>query len=127
MKARPGSPHGYDVIDPTQLNPDLGTPEDFEHLCAALRERDMGLIADVVPNHMAASLDNAWWFDVLEKGEESTYAGFFDVNWESRQVLLPILGRPYGEVLERKELQLVIENGQRILQYHEQKLKWTRS
>jgi (1->4)-alpha-D-glucan 1-alpha-D-glucosylmutase len=122
MKARPGSPHGYDAIDPTQLNPDLGAPEDFEQLCTALRERDMGLIVDVVPNHMAASLDNAWWFDVLEKGEQSPYAGFFDVNWESHRVLLPILGRPYGEVLEKQELRLLIENGQPILQYHEQKL-----
>ena len=122
MKARPGSMHGYDVTDPTQLNPDLGTPEDFETLCTALREKGMGLIVDIVPNHMAASLDNAWWFDVLEKGEESPYAGFFDVNWESRRVLLPILGRPYGEVLEKQELQLRTENGRTILQYHEQKL-----
>jgi (1->4)-alpha-D-glucan 1-alpha-D-glucosylmutase len=122
MKARPGSMHGYDVTDPTQLNPDLGTPEDFENLCRALRDKGMGLIVDIVPNHMAASLDNAWWFDVLEKGEESPYAGFFDVNWESRRVLLPILGRPYGEVLERQELELRRENGRTILQYHEQKL-----
>src|SRR4030095_7560347 len=122
MKARPGSVHGYDVTDPTQLNPDLGTPEDFENLCSALRERSMGLILDIVPNHMAASLDNPWWFDVLEKGQESPYAGFFDVNWESRRVLLPILGRPYGEVLERQELELRMENGHRTLQYHENKL-----
>jgi (1->4)-alpha-D-glucan 1-alpha-D-glucosylmutase len=122
MEARPGSLHGYDVIDPAQLNPDLGTPEDFKNLCCALSEKGMGLILDIVPNHMAASLDNAWWFDVLEKGEDSPYAGFFDVNWESRRVLLPILGRPYGEVLERQELQLRIENGHPIVQYHEQKL-----
>src|SRR5215471_4557652 len=77
LKARPGSLHGYDVTDPTQLNPDLGTPEDFENLCTAVREKGMGLIVDIVPNHMAASLDNRWWFDVLEKGEGSPYAGFF--------------------------------------------------
>src|SRR5438552_14400749 len=122
MKARPGSTHGYDVTDPMQLNPELGPPEDFENLCAGLHEKGMGLILDIVPNHMAASLDNAWWFDVLEKGEQSAYAGFFDVNWESQRVLLVILGRPYGEVLERQELELRMENGHPILQYHEQKL-----
>src|SRR5438094_8111053 len=69
MKARPGSMHGYDVTDPTQLNPDLGTPEDFETLRPALREKGMGLLADMVPNHMAASLDNAWRFAGPHKGE----------------------------------------------------------
>src|SRR5262245_45187567 len=122
MRARAGSIHGYDVTDPTQLNPDLGTPEDFVTLCAALREKGIGLILDIVPNHMAASFDNAWWFDVLQKGEDSPYSSFFDVNWESQRVLLPILGRPYGEVLERQELELRMENGQPILKYHEQKL-----
>ena len=122
LKARPGSTHGYDVIDPTQLNPELGTPEEFDELCRAFRSRDMGLILDIVPNHMAASLANPWWFDVLEKGEDSGYAHFFDVNWQSKKVLLPILGRLYGEVLENKELVLKIENGRPILQYFEQKL-----
>jgi (1->4)-alpha-D-glucan 1-alpha-D-glucosylmutase len=122
LKARPGSTHGYDVIDPTQLNPELGTPEEFDELCRALHARDMGLILDVVPNHMAASLSNPWWFDVLEKGEDSEYSQFFDVNWESKKVLLPILARPYGETLENHELMLKIENGKPILQYFEQKL-----
>src|SRR5262245_19699899 len=122
MKARPGSHQGYDVTDPTQLNPEHGTAEDFETLCRALHEKGMGLLLDIVPNHMAASPDNAWWFDVLLKGEDSPYASFFDVNWESQRVLLPILGRPYGEVLERQELELRMENGQPILKYHEQKL-----
>jgi len=122
LKARPGSTHGYDVIDPAQLNPELGTPEEFAELCGALRSRNMGLILDIVPNHMAASLDNPWWFDVLEKGEDSQYALFFDVDWQSKKVLLPILGRPYGEALENKELVLKIENGKPILQYFEQKL-----
>src|SRR6185436_6353329 len=94
LKARPGSTHGYDVTDPTQLNPELGSTEDFNELCRALHDRGMGLIVDIVPNHMAASLDNPWWFDVLEKGEESEYAQFFDVNWEMKKVLLPILRRP---------------------------------
>ncbi len=122
LKARPGSTHGYDITDPTQLNPELGTPEEFDQLCSALQAKGMGLLLDTVPNHMAASLDNPWWFDVLEKGEASPYAEFFDVNWESRKVLLPILGRPYGEVLENSELVVRIENGRPVLQYYEQKL-----
>ena len=122
FKARPGSTHGYDIIDPTQLNPEIGTPQEFDELCRALRAKDMGLMLDIVPNHMAASLANPWWFDVLEKGEESQYSQFFDVNWQSKKVLLPILARPYGEVLENQELILKVENGRLILQYFEEKL-----
>src|SRR5262249_59499277 len=75
-----------------------------------------------VPNHMAANVDNPWWFDGLEKGQESPYAAFFDVNWESKKVLLPILSRPYGEALEHHELVLRVENGRPVLQYQEQRL-----
>src|SRR2546426_3450349 len=114
LKARPGSVHGYDVTDPTQLNPEIGTVEEFDELSDALRANGMGFVLDIVPNHMAASLDNPWWFDVLEKGEESPYASFFDVNWETKKVLLPILGRPYGEVLDNQELVLRIENGRAV-------------
>ena len=122
LKARPGSVHGYDVTDPTQLNPEIGTVEEFDELSDALRANGMGFVLDIVPNHMAASLDNPWWFDVLEKGEESPYASFFDVNWETKKVLLPILGRPYGEVLDNQELVLRIENGRAVLQYYDQRL-----
>ena len=122
LKARPGSLHGYDVIDPNQLNPELGTVEEFEELCRELQASQMGLLLDIVPNHMAASLDNPWWFDVLEKGEDSPYAPFFDVNWESNKVLLPILGKPYGEALENSEFTLKVENGRAIVQYYEHKL-----
>jgi (1->4)-alpha-D-glucan 1-alpha-D-glucosylmutase len=122
LKARANSPHGYDVTDPTQLNPEIGTAEEFDELCRALEARGMGLILDIVPNHMAASLDNPWWFDVLEKGEGSSYAQFFDVNWESKKILLPILTRPYGEALENQELVIRIEDGRPIVQYCEQRL-----
>ena len=122
LKARSGSAHGYDVIDPTKLNPELGTMEEFNQLIDALQAKGMGLVLDIVPNHMAASVDNPWWFDVLEKGQESLYAAFFDVNWESKKVLLPILTRPYGEALERHELVLRVENGRPVLQYQEQRL-----
>jgi (1->4)-alpha-D-glucan 1-alpha-D-glucosylmutase len=122
VKARPGSMHGYDVIDPMQINPEIGTPEEFDQFVQALQAKGMGLIVDIVPNHMAASVDNPWWYDVLEKGEASPYAEFFDVNWKSKKVLLPILGRPYGEVLDSGELVLSFENGRRVLQYYDQKL-----
>src|SRR4029077_2190527 len=91
FKARSGSTHGYDVIDPTQINPEIGTEEELNELFEALQSRGMGMVLDIVPNHMAATLENPWWFDVLEKGEQSPYAQFFDVNWESKKVLLPIL------------------------------------
>jgi len=122
LKARPGSAHGYDVTDPTTLNPEIGTEEEFDELRRALQARGMGLILDIVPNHMAASSDNPWWFDVLEKGEESAWAQFFDVDWESKRVLLPILARPYGETLENHELVVTMEGGRCVLQYHEFKL-----
>jgi len=122
LKARPGSTHGYDVTDPTQINPEIGTPEEFKELCRELQSRNMGLIVDIVPNHMAASLDNPWWFDVLEKGEKSPYSQFFDVNWEKKKVLLPILAKPYGEALESRELLIKIENGRPVVQYYEHKL-----
>jgi (1->4)-alpha-D-glucan 1-alpha-D-glucosylmutase len=81
LKARAGSSHGYDVIDPTHLNPELGTAHDFDNLIEELKRRDMGLLLDIVPNHMAASEENLWWREVVEKGQESPFAGFFDTNW----------------------------------------------
>src|SRR5262249_27410493 len=122
LKARPGSTHGYDVVDPAQINPEIGTAEEFDQLVAALHDKGMGLILDIVPNHMAASVDNPWWFDLLEKGQCSPYSTFFDVNWESEKVLLPILGRPYGEALDNDELVLKIDDGRPVIQYYEQKL-----
>src|SRR5262249_29932193 len=122
LKARPGSAHGYDVTDPTQLNPELGTVEEFNELVAALKRHRMGMLLDIVPNHMAASLDNPWWFDVLQQGEVSPYAPFFDINWESKKVLLPILARSYGEALENRELVLGVENGRPVVQYGEHRL-----
>src|SRR4030095_9748679 len=122
LKARPGSAHGYDVTDPTQINPEVGTPDEFCELRRKLRSNEMGLLLDIVPNHMAASLDNPWWFDVLEKGEESEYAQFFDVNWEAKKVLLPILGRPYGEALEKHEITLRVEKGRPVIQYFDHEL-----
>jgi len=120
LKARPGSMHGYDVTDPTVINPEVGDSDSLSRLSSALHSHGMGLMLDIVPNHMAASLENPWWFDVLEKGEESPYASFFDVNWDMKKVLLPILRRPYGETLQNHELQLRTKNGRLVVQYYEQ-------
>ena len=111
LKARAGSTHGYNIIDHNALNPELGGRAAFERLAAALRRHAMGLIVDFVPNHMGVGgADNAWWLDVLEWGEDSPYARFFDIDWQpprrelKGKVLLPFLGDHYGAILERGEL-----------------------
>ena len=81
--ARPGSMHGYDVIDPTRVNPELGGEEALRKLVAALRAAGLGLIVDIVPNHMAVGAENAWWFDVLKHGPASRYAPYFDIDWNA--------------------------------------------
>jgi (1->4)-alpha-D-glucan 1-alpha-D-glucosylmutase len=113
LKARPGSTHGYDIVDHDRLNPELGGEEGFARLSAALKQNDLGLILDFVPNHMGVGhADNAWWLDLLEWGQRSPYAASFDIDWEAIPhrrhpgVLAPILGRPYGEVLQSGELAL---------------------
>ena len=116
LKARPGSLHGYDIVDHNSLNPEIGSQEDFDRFVATLRQHDMGLIVDIVPNHMGVmGGDNAWWLDVLENGEASAYAGFFDIDWRPLKeelhgkVLVPILHDHYGAVLESGELKLVFQ------------------
>lgn len=113
LKARPGSGHGYDIVDHAALNPEIGTPEDYERFVMVLREQGMGQILDVVPNHMGVmGADNAWWLDVLENGPASDYGAFFDIDWDplspdlKGKVLLPLLGDHYGTVLHRGELRL---------------------
>ena len=114
LKARPGSMHGYDIVDHTSLNPEIGSPDEFDRFVAALHEHSMGLILDIVPNHMAVmGSDNGWWLDVLENGEASVYANFFDIDWHPLKeelhgkVLVPVLHDHYGVVLESGELKLV--------------------
>jgi len=116
LRARPGSLHGYDIIDHRRLNPEIGTPEDYRRFVSALEQHGMGQILDVVPNHMGImGADNAWWLEVLENGEASTYAEFFDIDWYplkdelQGKVLVPVLGDQYGIVLERGELKLTFE------------------
>ena len=116
LRARPGSMHGYDIIDHHHLNPEIGTPEDYERFVAALHEHGMQQILDIVPNHMGImGSDNAWWLDVLENGEASVYADYFDIDWEplndelQGKVLVPVLGDQYGIVLDRGELKLAFD------------------
>jgi (1->4)-alpha-D-glucan 1-alpha-D-glucosylmutase len=112
LTARPGSSHGYDVIDPTRVNPELGGEAGFRQLVGALRAAGLGIIVDIVPNHMAVGGDNGWWLDVLQHGRSSRYARFFDIDWEPEdptlhdKILVPILGRPYGAALKQGELSL---------------------
>jgi (1->4)-alpha-D-glucan 1-alpha-D-glucosylmutase len=128
LLARPGSTHGYDIIDHNALNPEIGTTEDFERFVATLSEHGMSHILDMVPNHMGVmGADNMWWLDVLENGRLSAYADFFDIEWEpanpalADKVLIPVLGDQYGLVLERGELKLVFrpEAGEFSLCYYE--------
>jgi (1->4)-alpha-D-glucan 1-alpha-D-glucosylmutase len=109
LAARRGSMHGYDVVDPTRVNPELGTEEDLHALARELHAHDMGLMVDIVPNHMGIGAENRFWDDVLAHGERSRYARWFDIDWSaapghSRQVVLPILADDLDPVLERGEL-----------------------
>lgn len=112
LKARKGSSHGYDVTDPTCLNPELGTETDLHALVRELENHNMGLLLDIVPNHMVASPENPWWMDVLQNSVCSPYAGFFDIDWSAfnNRILLPILRRPYEKALENQELVLTLED-----------------
>jgi (1->4)-alpha-D-glucan 1-alpha-D-glucosylmutase len=124
LKSRRGSAHGYDVTDPARLDPELGSEQDFDALSDALTSREMGMLLDIVPNHMAASVENPWWADVLENGQDSPYAFFFDIDWnaDDGKALLPILGRPYGEALENGELSLALDDDGIYLRYYDNRL-----
>ena len=126
FKANPGSSHGYDIVDYGQLNPEIGTEEEFNSFSATLKKHGLGLILDFVPNHMGiASGRNAWWQDVLEHGPASAYAPYFDIDWQplkpelENQVLLPVLGNHYGIVLENQEFQLRYADGTFSLTYYD--------
>lgn len=101
--ATSGSTHGYDVTDANEFDPVLGGRDGFMRMSDALRDHGLGLILDIVPNHMAASLENKWWRDVVELGPESRYARYFDIDW-SRRLTLPFLGETFEKVLEAGDL-----------------------
>ena len=130
FRARKGSAHGYDIVDPGALNPELGTEDDFNVLHAELQRHQMGLLLDIVPNHMAATYENAWWMSVLENGEHSRFRYYFDTAWmsvttsdqTSFKVLLPILGKPYGEALESQEIKLHFDADGFFFTYYDTRL-----
>jgi (1->4)-alpha-D-glucan 1-alpha-D-glucosylmutase len=115
LTARAGSSHGYDVVDPTSVNPELGGTQGFRDFVGVLHAAGLGLIVDIVPNHMAVGgSDNPWWTDLLRHGRRSRYADFFDVGWDTDdpdmrgKVLAPFLGRPYGEALSAGDIRLTL-------------------
>jgi (1->4)-alpha-D-glucan 1-alpha-D-glucosylmutase len=126
LQAAPGSTHGYDVVDHSRPSEALGGEEGHARLCAALGEAGLGQVLDIVPNHMAiGGPENRWWWDVLENGPSSLWAGHFDVTWDPPEeklrntVLIPILGDHYGRVLDRGEVRLVHERGEFTITYHD--------
>ncbi|MEO8381514.1 MAG: malto-oligosyltrehalose synthase, partial [Acidobacteriota bacterium] len=121
LRARSGSTHGYDIVDANALSPDLGTEADLDELHAELQRRGMGVLLDIVPNHMAASHENAWWVSVLENGPQSRFLHYFDIDWRNDKVLLPVLGRPYGEALEAGELRLDFDGEGFFLTYYDKR------
>ncbi len=118
LTARAGSTHGYDIVDHNRINPELGGEEALHRLVATLRQHSMGLILDIVPNHMGVGgNDNAWWLDVLEWGRTSPYAEYFDIDWDPPdatlrgRLLAPFLGTSYGECLDAGDLVLRFDEG----------------
>ena len=114
LMARPGSSHGYDIVDHNRLNPELGSAADFDAFTAGLKQHGLGLILDFVPNHMGIGGDNAFWRDVLEWGPASDYAGWFDIRWEGgagepSRLLVPVLGEQLGGALAAGNLRLAYD------------------
>jgi (1->4)-alpha-D-glucan 1-alpha-D-glucosylmutase len=125
LTARPGSTHGYDVCDPTAVNPELGGGEALERLAGEVRRLDMGLLADIVPNHMAADHRNRWWSDVLAAGPASAFAHWFDVEWDAPgadgRLVLPVLGSPPADAIAGGDLRLVHEDGEARIAYFDRR------
>lgn len=129
FRARRGSTHGYDIVDHGRLDPELGTDEDFQRLAEDYRGRAMGMLVDLVPNHMGIDdPHNGWWQDVLENGACSPFARFFDIDWTPPKetlhgrVLLAILGDQFGKVLEDEQLQLIYEDQRFLIRYYHRRL-----
>ncbi len=127
LKARTKSSHCYDVVDPTQLNPELGSPTELEHLSSNLHQLRMSILLDIVPNHMCInSSENSWWNDLLVHGKQSAYANYFDVFWEEvsqanpPQLTLPFLGQTLQEEIAQKHLIINDHSKQISLKYHNQ-------
>lgn len=128
FEARPGSMHGYDVMRHDRVNPELGGEKEFVRLAQAARDAGMGVLLDIVPNHMGVGNDSVWWQDVLENGRTSKYAEYFDIDWDPLKgdmrgkLLVPILGDQYGKELEKKRIQVAIEDGVGKIKYYDHTL-----
>ena len=125
FEARPNSMHGYDVTRHDRLNPELGGNEGFASFSAELQRQGLGLLLDIVPNHMGVGNDSIWWQDVLENGHASRYSEYFDIDWKPlkaalrNKLLLPILGNQYGTELESKHIQVSMEDGLPLIHYYD--------
>lgn len=120
--ASPGSLHGYDVLDPNHVDPELGGRDAFERFSKAAHDAGMLVLLDIVPNHLRAHADNRWWRDVLEHGPASRFAGLFDLRWSTdpeQKIVLPVLGRHYGRVLAAGELKLDYDEQGFVVRYHD--------
>ncbi len=130
LTSRPGSTHGYDIIDHASLNPEIGTYEEFLNFVNTLRAHQMGLILDIVPNHMGVGQDNQWWMDVLEDGPASIHSGYFDVDWAPLKaelhgkVLLPVLGEQYGKILEKGQFEVQFDAMTGVFTLHYYEHRW---
>ncbi|WP_437222168.1 malto-oligosyltrehalose synthase [Planctomicrobium sp. SH661] len=128
LKVASDATHRYCTVNYSELDPQLGTREEFQDLVQCLKEEGMGIILDIVPNHMSTSEENNWWIDVLEHGPSSLFADFFDIDWNpvekslKNKILLPILGDAFGEVLEAGELKVNLESGAFRIQYYSHSL-----
>jgi (1->4)-alpha-D-glucan 1-alpha-D-glucosylmutase len=125
LQSRSGSGHGYDATDPTRIDSDLGSEQQFDAFQADLHKHGLGLLLDIVPNHMAASDENPWWMDLLENGPASVYSAYFDVDWHppsrilDNKILLPVLGSVYAQALRNRELQVVFDRGSFFVKHHD--------
>lgn len=123
FQATPGSMHGYDGVNPHRINPEIGTEEQLKNVREILRAHDIGWIQDIVPNHMAFHPDNHWLMDVLEKGEKSLYASYFDTPGSSLlfqgRIMVPFLGSDLEKVIKNKELSVVLEKDQLFFKYYD--------
>ena len=129
FRARAGSTHGYDVVNHGEFDSTLGDEAEFQSLAEKLRQHSLGLLVDIVPNHMGIDdPHNVWWQDVLENGPASPFAGFFDIDWNPPKeglrgkVLLPVLGDQFGKVLEEQQLRLTYADGRFAVNYYERRL-----
>jgi len=124
FEATPGSNHGYDVVNPHRINPEIGTLEELEEISATLKTLDISWLQDIVPNHMAFHPNNSRLMDVLEKGRESRYADFFDILWEvpefEGKLMVPFLGSPLPDLIKAGEIKLTWDDKGLSLQYADQ-------